>query len=83
MSGSEAKLKMMEELVADIRVAVGDPEGRLMHDELVAHCRALREQATALLEAMEPLVTGRGFMVSSVDVSRARIVYLKVKGGML
>lgn len=28
-------------LVADIRAAVGDPNGRLMQDELVEHCRAL------------------------------------------
>ena len=83
MSGSEAKLKMREELVADIRVAVGDPEGRLMQDELVAHCRALREQATALLEAMEPLVLVPAVVVSSADLSRAREVYLRVKGGML
>ena len=73
----------MLKLLADIRVAVGDPDGRLMQDELVAHCRALREQATALLEAMEPLVTVPAVVVSSKDLSRARIVYLKVKGGML
>ena len=29
-------------LLADIRAAVGDPTGKLMQDELVAHCRALR-----------------------------------------
>jgi hypothetical protein len=28
-------------LVADIRAAVGDPTGKLMQDELVAHCRKL------------------------------------------
>lgn len=30
-------------LVADIRVAVGDPRGRLMQDELVERCRKMRE----------------------------------------
>jgi hypothetical protein len=29
-------------LLADIRAAVGDPTGKLMQDELVAHCRSLR-----------------------------------------
>lgn len=28
-------------LVADIRAAVGDPTGKLMQEELVAHCRKL------------------------------------------
>jgi hypothetical protein len=28
-------------LIADIRAAVGDPTGKLMQDELVAHCRKL------------------------------------------
>lgn len=32
-------------LIADIRAAVGDPEGKLMQEELVAHCRALRAKA--------------------------------------
>ena len=73
----------MLKVLADIRVAVGDPEGRLMQDELVAHCRALREQATALLEVIEPLVTVPAVVVSSADLAAARRVYLKVKGGML
>lgn len=30
-------------LVADIRAAVGDPTGKLMQEELVQHCRKLRE----------------------------------------
>lgn len=38
-------------LVARIRAAVGDSEGRLMQDELVEHCRTLAEQATQLREA--------------------------------
>lgn len=29
-------------LIADIRAAVGDPTGKLMQDELLAHCRSLR-----------------------------------------
>lgn len=32
-------------VLADIRAAVGDPEGKLMQDELVARCRELRERA--------------------------------------
>jgi S-adenosylmethionine:diacylglycerol 3-amino-3-carboxypropyl transferase len=31
-------------LLADIRAAVGDPTGKLMQDELIAHCRTLREE---------------------------------------
>ena len=31
-------------LIADIRAAVGDPMGKLMQDELVEHCRRLREE---------------------------------------
>lgn len=30
-------------LLADIRAAVGDPQGKLMQDELVTHCREMRE----------------------------------------
>ena len=30
-------------LIADIREAVGDPRGRLMQDELVERCRAMRD----------------------------------------
>ena len=35
-------------LLADIRVAAGDPTGKLMQDELVHHIRALRECADTL-----------------------------------
>ena len=35
-------------VLADIRAAVGDPEGRLMQDELVVRCRELRERAEAV-----------------------------------
>lgn len=83
MSGWEPEVEALAKLLADIREAVGDPEGRLQHAELVAHCRVLREQATALLVAMEPLVTVPGFMVSSVDLAAAREVYQRVKGGAL
>lgn len=83
MSGWEPEVGVVVKLLADIRAAVGDPEGRLMQDELVAHCRALREQATALLVAMEPLVTVPAVVVSSEDLARAREVYLRVKGGGL
>lgn len=40
-------------LVADIRAAVGDPTGKLMQDELVAHCAELLDRVTraeAILE---------------------------------
>ena len=32
-------------VLADIRAAVGDPEGKLMQEELVVRCRELRERA--------------------------------------
>ena len=32
-------------LLADIRAAVGDPSGKLMQDELIAHCTGLRTEA--------------------------------------
>lgn len=31
-------------LIADIRVAVGDPTGKLMQDELVEHCKKLKQE---------------------------------------
>lgn len=39
-------------LVADIRAAVGDPTGKLMQDELVAHCRKLAKAATKARKAL-------------------------------
>lgn len=45
-------------LLADIRAAVGDPHGKLMQDELVQHCRdmreAIREAYGALQKANDP-----------------------------
>jgi hypothetical protein len=38
-------------LVADIRAAVGDPKGKLMQDELVAHCKAMRSALEKLAVA--------------------------------
>lgn len=35
-------------LLADIRAAAGDPEGRLMQDELVAHIKELRKDQERL-----------------------------------
>lgn len=32
-------------VLADIREAVGDPQGRLMQDELIEHCKALKHTA--------------------------------------
>lgn len=37
-------------LLADIRDAVGDPEGKLMQSELVEHCREMREERDRLRE---------------------------------
>ena len=34
-------------LVADLRAALGDPEGRLMQDELIAHARRLKTERDA------------------------------------
>ena len=42
-------------LLADIRAAVGDPTGKLMQDELVAHCRSLHAEVGQLREAIRRL----------------------------
>jgi hypothetical protein len=83
MSGWEPEVNAVVKLLADIREAVGDLEGRLMQDDLVAHCRALREQASALLAVLEPLVTVPAVMVSGEDLAKAREVFQRVKGGAL
>lgn len=46
-------------LLADIREAVGDPEGRLMQSELVEHCREMRKDA----ERMRWLLSGHGYFM--------------------
>jgi hypothetical protein len=38
-------------LLADIRAAVGDPTGKLMQDELIAHCRSMRSALEKLATA--------------------------------
>ena len=38
-------------LVADIRAAVGDPTGKLMQVDLVAHCRSMRSALEKLAVA--------------------------------
>lgn len=38
-------------LLADIRAAVGDPTGKLMQDELVEHCRKMRDDNELLRAA--------------------------------
>jgi len=52
------------QLVADIRTAVGDPTGKLMQDELLAHCRSLaassQEKYTAFGKAMWDYIIERG-----------------------
>ncbi|NBT36107.1 MAG: hypothetical protein EBT03_11345 [Betaproteobacteria bacterium] len=50
-------------LLADIRAAVGDPTGKLMQDELVAHCRSLRfsdAERQALREAADAYELNNG-----------------------
>jgi hypothetical protein len=42
-------------LLADIRAAVGDPTGKLMQDELVAHCRTLREERDWMAHLLETI----------------------------
>jgi len=44
-------------LLAEIRAAVGDPDGRLMQDELVEHCRNLLSERDALKARMAELET--------------------------
>lgn len=41
---SESTLIAALNLLADIRSAIGDPDGRLMQDELVERCRDLAEK---------------------------------------
>ena len=50
-------------LLADIRAAVGDPTGKLMQDDLIIHCRAIRiaaEKATLLADFWEKHGGGNG-----------------------
>ena len=35
-------------LIADIRAAVGDPNGKLMQDELIEWCRSMKENSKRL-----------------------------------
>lgn len=43
LSGQSSEGYSLLSLLADIRAAVGDPMGKLMQNELVEHCRRLRE----------------------------------------
>lgn len=45
-------------LVADIRAAVGDPTGKLMQDELVAHCAEMLDRVTRAEIILGRLATG-------------------------
>lgn len=64
-------------LVARIRAAVGDPEGRLMQDDLIDHCRKLSEYTNRVkdegsaheLWALAQLMPGEGI---ENGVSRVR-----------
>ena len=42
-------------LIAEIRAAVGDPDGRLMQDELIERCRNLRSEVGRLQDAIRRL----------------------------
>ena len=42
-------------LIADIREAAGDPEGKLMQDELVARIREIRQSQTTANETIRAL----------------------------
>ena len=45
-------------LISEIRVAAGDPEGRLMQDELVEHVRDLNARLKRAEPILERLATG-------------------------
>ncbi|MHC4377605.1 MAG: hypothetical protein ACYS26_13470 [Planctomycetota bacterium] len=45
-------------LVADIRSAVGDPNGKLMQNELVAHCSEMLDRVTRAEVILGRLATG-------------------------
>jgi hypothetical protein len=45
-------------LLADIRAAVGDPTGKLMQDELVAHCAEMLDRVTRAEIILGRLATG-------------------------
>lgn len=58
-------------LLADIRAAVGDPNGKLMQDELVAHCRHLALLADRKLQL--DAVTERPSAVSEIALLAALV----------
>ena len=45
-------------LLVDIREAAGDPEGKLMQDELVARIQCMREALAEILEEVGPRELG-------------------------
>ena len=45
-------------LLADIRAAVGDPTGKLMQDELAAHCAEMLDRVTRAEIILGRLATG-------------------------
>ena len=63
-------------LISDIRAAVGDPQGKLTHDELVEHCRNLsigsidarreRDEARAVAELLWKRFRGEGYFLNPV-----------------
>lgn len=46
-------------LVADLRAALGDPEGRLMQDELIAHARRLKTEHGTALDVLRQIAANK------------------------
>ncbi len=46
-------------LIADIRAAAGDPEGKLMQDDLVEHVREIRDERDALAANVVEIIEAR------------------------
>lgn len=45
-------------LVADLRAAIGDPEGRLMQDELIVHARKITTERNVALYVLRQIAGG-------------------------
>lgn len=46
-------------LVADLRAALGDPEGKLMQPELIAHAQRVRIERDTALQTLRMIAEGR------------------------
>ena len=58
-------------LLADIRSAVGDPDGKLMQDELVAHCRNIRDLLARADDALHDMGLGKHGSPLRCEISHA------------